>query len=83
MGYSGIILCYGREITVSSSNTLQRTGSGSTESNVEIAEWETGNLKTLDMIGEGDWLGIKYAPYDGMNECSSNVNTGLQALVRT
>lgn len=59
IGYAGVILCYGREVTVDASNTLQPTGSSISKSDLEIAEWRDGNLKTLDMIGTGDWLGIK------------------------
>lgn len=57
MGYSGVILCYGREIQVSSSNELRTTWDG--EEKAEIEEWKKGNLETLDMVGEGDWIGIK------------------------
>ncbi|KIW90182.1 uncharacterized protein Z519_08825 [Cladophialophora bantiana CBS 173.52] len=27
----------------------------------EINQWADGNLETLEMIGEGDWLGVKYS----------------------
>ncbi|KAF2174008.1 hypothetical protein M409DRAFT_62192 [Zasmidium cellare ATCC 36951] len=59
MGFSGIILCYGKEIQVSSSGGLHSTGRGDSNQSLEINMWRDGNLKTLDMVGEGDWLGMK------------------------
>lgn len=59
MGYSGIILGYGKEIQVTPSNSVQLLRSQSTEHDADIEEWKEGNLKTLDMVGEGDWLAIK------------------------
>lgn len=59
MGFSGIILCYGKEIQVSSSGGLHSTGRGDANQTLEINMWRDGNLKTLDMVGEGDWLGMK------------------------
>lgn len=59
MGFRGVILCYGKE-AVSTSGGLHSTGSNLSSQNSEIDCWRDGNLKTLDMSGEGDWLGIKY-----------------------
>lgn len=62
MGYSGVILCYGRENVIEALNNLAPDGNNHAASDdVEIEQWRNGNLDTLDMIGEGDWLGIKYA----------------------
>lgn len=60
VGYSGVILCYGREVVIGASNSLLSTGKLDAKRDVEIAEWRNGNLKTLDMIGTDDWLGIKW-----------------------
>lgn len=60
IGYSGIILCYGKEIQFSRSAELRSMDHDTSQQNVEITEWRDGNLRTLDMIGSGDWLGIKY-----------------------
>ena len=30
------------------------------QENEGIAAWRDGNLETLDMIGKGDYLGVKY-----------------------
>lgn len=59
IGYSGVILCYGREVVVDASSSLLSAGKSDRKADIDIAEWREGNLKTLDMIGEGDWLGIK------------------------
>lgn len=59
MGFSGIILCYGKEIQVSSSGEVRSTGKGNDDQALEINMWRDGNMKTLDMVGEGDWLGMK------------------------
>jgi len=58
IGYSGIILCYGKEIQISKANQMHSTGVASAQ-NAEIAHWRDGNLETLDMVGSGDWLGMK------------------------
>lgn len=60
MGFSGVILCYGRENVVDTSNKLKQRGSQASNEDADIHRWREGNLDTLDMIGEGDWLGVKY-----------------------
>lgn len=62
MGFSGVILCYGKEIQVSGSNNeIHSTGGagGNSDQKIEIDLWKKGNLETLDMIAEGDWVGMK------------------------
>jgi hypothetical protein len=59
IGYSGIILCYGKEVQVSRSDELRSATDNVEELDQDIRKWRDGNLQTLDMIGEGDWLGIK------------------------
>lgn len=59
LGYAGVILCYGKEIQISRSNKLQSTGSKYADQALEVEQWKRGNLRTLDMIGEGDWIGLK------------------------
>lgn len=59
MGYSGIVLCYGKEIQISQSNELRSTGEMKADEAAEIEMWRAGNIATLDMVGRGDWLGIK------------------------
>ncbi|KAL2434860.1 hypothetical protein ABEF95_009587 [Exophiala dermatitidis] len=60
LGFSGVVLCYGKEVQVQG-DRFAGYDLGSAEGlNSEIAQWEDGNIKTLDMIGQGDWLGIKF-----------------------
>ncbi|KAL9616681.1 MAG: hypothetical protein Q9160_008469 [Pyrenula sp. 1 TL-2023] len=62
LGFSGIVLCYGKEVQVRADNKIL----GHNQEKVivmdtEIKQWRDGNIQTLGMIGEGDWLGIKYS----------------------
>jgi proline dehydrogenase len=56
IGFSGIILCYGKETGAADIDSSQ---AGSERLQAEVARWRDGNLKTLDMIGKGDWVGMK------------------------
>ena len=58
MGFSGIILCYGREVQVNKDSGLWTTGQ---EHNLakEVKQWKDGNFETLDMMEKGDFLGVK------------------------
>lgn len=61
VGYSGIILCYGKEILIDDkSNELRPATDLAVKQSAEIAHWRDGNLATLDMVGAGDWLGMKF-----------------------
>lgn len=61
VGYSGIILCYGKDILIDDkSNELRSANDLAVQQSAEIAHWRDGNLSTLDMIGAGDWLGMKF-----------------------
>lgn len=59
MGYSGVLLGYSKEIQVTPSNNVALMKSQPTENDADIREWREGNLRTLDMIADGDWLAIK------------------------
>jgi len=56
IGFSGIILCYGRETGV---GDIDGSQAGGERLAAEVAQWRDGNLETLDMIGKGDWVGMK------------------------
>jgi hypothetical protein len=61
LGFSGIVLCYGKEVQVQG-QAGQPVGYESGKPNsmdLEIDQWANGNMETLDMVGVGDWLGIK------------------------
>lgn len=57
IGFSGIILCYGKETGVADIDAAKKAGSEKLVA--EVNQWRDGNLETLDMVGEGDWLGMK------------------------
>lgn len=60
LGFSGIVLCYGKEVQVQGGRNLVGYSRSSQDTlDAEVDEWAKGNLATLDMVGEGDWLGIK------------------------
>lgn len=62
LGFSGVILCYGKEVQIQKSSQPHvddRHDSHETfDQDWEL--WKQGNLETLDMIGDGDYLGIKF-----------------------
>ena len=62
LGFSGVILCYGKEVQIQKSSQPHvddRHDSHETFDQ-ECELWKQGNLETLDMIGDGDYLGIKF-----------------------
>lgn len=62
LGFSGVILCYGKEIQIQKSSQLHLDDLHDSHQTFdqELELWKQGNLETLDMIGDGDYLGIKY-----------------------
>jgi proline dehydrogenase len=61
MGFKGVILGYAREVIVNPAATREEfTGSGLTKSfEGAIDQWREGNLMSLPMIGNGDFLAVK------------------------
>lgn len=62
IGFAGVILTAGKEIVFDKSGLSSRSvattaAEGALRHNV--ATWLDDNMKTLDMIGEGDYLGLK------------------------
>lgn len=62
LGFSGVILCYGKEIEIQKpsqphENDLDHSQQ---EFDQELNLWKHGNLETLGIIGDGDYLGMKY-----------------------
>lgn len=62
LGFSGVILCYGKEIQIpeSSRPNIEVLHDPHQTLDQEVELWKQGNLETLDMLGPGDYLGIKY-----------------------
>ncbi|KEF54068.1 uncharacterized protein A1O9_09863 [Exophiala aquamarina CBS 119918] len=68
-GYAGVILGYGREIVIDTSEAAGDRGKdkdkllagvGGREEDKHIALWLQGNLTTLEMIGRGDYMNVKF-----------------------
>ena len=59
LGFSGVVLCYGREVQVHGDKFVGYDESHATTMENEIDEWTNGNIETLNMTIEGDWLGMK------------------------
>ena len=64
MGYSGILLCYGKEFDPTKEH---KTPSGEITTHridvdTDVQNWERGNLETLDMLQGDDFLQMKLVP---------------------
>lgn len=62
LGYTGVILGYGREVVLKQDDSNAKADqSESRRAAYEnaVQEWKQGNLRTLKMIGSGDYLGVK------------------------
>ena len=62
LGFSGVILCYGKEIQIQKPSQPRVDDFKNSHQSLdqELELWKQGNLETLDMLGDGDYLGIKY-----------------------
>lgn len=58
MGYKGVILIYSREIPAMPVEALHRLEPLADDQDIHI--WRDGNIRTLDMVEKGDYVGIKY-----------------------
>jgi hypothetical protein len=65
MGYSGVILCYSKEVMAGKdSKGIKNAAKGTREEDEEatrsgVQQWREGNLTTLDAVSEGDYIGVK------------------------
>jgi nicotinamidase-related amidase len=63
LGFKGVILGYARESIAKAdendNNSFQVEKSQQAIQDQAVEEWRQGNLRTLKMIGAGDFLGIK------------------------
>jgi proline dehydrogenase len=60
LGFSGVVLCYAKEHQLNREGRLDSYEATSTATMAEeIEDWKTGNLNTLAMTSDGDWLGMK------------------------
>lgn len=73
LGFSGVILSYGREGQIhEASPGSDITDRSASCGDQELELWKRGNLETLDMITAGDFLGIKY-----VTSCEHQTPKGL------
>jgi proline dehydrogenase len=59
LGFSGVVLCYGKEVQLDANNKPIGYDGKGPSMEAEVDEWRDGNLRTLAMMGAGDWLGMK------------------------
>ena len=63
-GFKGVILGYARDVVLNQDDSQSRDASAQASRDAAnakmVEEWKEGNLKTLSMIGEGDYLAVKY-----------------------
>lgn len=61
LGFKGVILGYARESVARMEGADSRWEPASQKAleDSAVEEWKQGNLRTLKMIGEGDYLAIK------------------------
>ncbi|KAH6887413.1 FAD-linked oxidoreductase-like protein, partial [Thelonectria olida] len=69
MGFKGVILTYAREVVVDASgkdgNTIAQqsespSGASKASQDPDIEAWRQGVLETVQMVGEGDYLALKF-----------------------
>ena len=80
MGYKGVILGYGREIVLKKDNMLEACPAPSTMVEVQrnedvVQAWKEGNLKTVEMAEEGDFIALKFsgAGCDAMRQLAATL----------
>jgi len=64
LGYKGVILCYAKEVVMESDEDMKEKGSPTEDSATEYREvelWKRGTLETISLMGEGDFVALKYA----------------------
>ncbi|KAL3458429.1 FAD-linked oxidoreductase-like protein [Aspergillus heterothallicus] len=63
LGFKGVILGYARESVANMDEVKHLSGSSNTKQEVldrAVDEWKDGNLRTLRMIGKGDYMNVKF-----------------------
>lgn len=62
MGFEGVILGYAKETLVDKSASAEQATKGGEMGDLAkvVEEWKEGTLKTLSMLGKGDFLAVKF-----------------------
>jgi len=71
LGFKGVIMGYAKETVVKENESTTSSTSQEEASLRSVEEWKRGNLRTLGMIGAGDYLAVKYVSdyYIDCNRC--------------
>lgn len=68
LGFKGVIMGYAKETVVKENESTKASTSQEEASFRSVEEWKRGNIRTLGMIGAGDYLAVKYVS-DRCIEC--------------
>ncbi|ODM17081.1 hypothetical protein SI65_07480 [Aspergillus cristatus] len=60
LGFKGVIMGYAKETVVKENESTTSSTSQEEASLRSVEEWKRGNLRTLGMIGAGDYLAVKF-----------------------
>jgi len=64
LGFAGVILCHGKEMQIEKSDDPSVAAADNVQrAKAEIDFWKQSNLETLHMVGNGDWIGVKYVAF--------------------
>ena len=66
MGYSGVILAYGKEIVLEKGEKVETSSKASavketSNTKQDVRAWKEGTLKTVEMTKEGDFVALKFS----------------------
>lgn len=64
MGYKGVILAYGKEIVLEKGEKIKVSAASEqelSETARDIQAWKEGTMTTVEMAGEGDFIGLKFS----------------------
>jgi hypothetical protein len=67
LGFKGVILGYARESVAkidAAGSHVEEWKNAQAIADRAVDEWKEGNLRTLMMVGKGDYINIKYVPTD-------------------
>lgn len=61
IGYSGVILCYSKEVMARLDESSQQVVDDASDDRTlqDIEDWKQGNLLTLSTVDPGDYIGVK------------------------
>ena len=63
MGYKGVILAYGKEIVLEKGEKVDVSSNqlANLTADKEVQDWKEGTLNTVQMVEEGDMIGLKFS----------------------